>query len=192
MITKKKSVFFAGCIILCVATLLLVYTTLISFGVIRTRSNKLIIRACSIETVYNGEEVSIEDIEILEGKLTFGHEIKPLITGSLKEVGEIEAKLSAVIVDSEGIDVTDKYELECINGTIKVLARDITIKSGSSFKVYDGKELKDDNYYISQGTLVEGHRLMANVTGSITNAGTAVNEILENAVFKSNKKSLLI
>ena len=177
MITKKKSVFFAGCIILCVATLLLVYTTLISFGVIRTRSNKLIIRACSIETVYNGEEVSIEDIEILEGKLTFGHEIKPLITGSLKEVGEIEAKLSAVIVDSEGIDVTDKYELECINGTIKVLARDITIKSGSSFKVYDGKELKDDNYYISQGTLVEGHRLMANVTGSITNAGTAVNEI---------------
>jgi hypothetical protein len=60
---------------------------------------------------------------------------------------------------------------------IKIAKRRVTVTAGSATKVYDGKELKNPNAYITFGSVVNGDVFEAITTGSITEAGTAVNTV---------------
>jgi hypothetical protein len=83
-----------------------------------------------------------------------------------------------------GEDVTGYYTLNVSNyadgesyKVMTVSQREITITTGSSTKEYDEMPLTNSTYYVSYGTLAEGHEVYVAVTGKITNRGTAENYI---------------
>ena len=67
---------------------------------------------------------------------------------------------------------------------MQVFKRAIVLATGSSTKVYDGKELTCDVFYISRGKLAEGHTVSVEVIGKQTSKGKTPNTI--------NKESFVI
>ena len=134
-----------------------------------------------VEKVYDGAGVDAptKDVCILrKGDLMVGHQMKVTYNNSQTiNAGEsIVNEISQIqIFDMMGNDVTDRYVIEVEYGTLTVLKRPITITSTDASKSYDGTPLTDGRYWISSGSLAKGHRLVVNVTGSITNEGSANN-----------------
>ena len=60
---------------------------------------------------------------------------------------------------------------------IRVDPRIITVTSASQTKVDDGKPLENHNVTVTVGSLVEGHRLYAFVSGRVDSVGTKENVI---------------
>ena len=60
---------------------------------------------------------------------------------------------------------------------IRVDARPLTLTASSATKEYDGKYLTSDDFYITKGSLCEGHTLTATLNGSIKSPGEEINMI---------------
>ena len=103
------------------------------------------------------------------------------LAGSITDVGEFDFEafyeLPMKVIDQYGNDVTDNYYIKFVGKPLTVDPRKIVLASGSATKEYDGKPLTDDTVFISQGSLVEGHKLVAKTPGSIIVAGSVKNEI---------------
>ncbi len=116
--------------------------------------------------------------------LVEGHTIHARVIGSQTEVGE-----SVNVCDEERTyirsgerDVTDNYEIQYEYGTLSVKCLAVIyVTSASDWKYWDGTPLTNDGYeyVIQEGELdvAGGHRLVVNVTGSITELGTVSNTI---------------
>ena len=88
-------------------------------------------------------------------------------------------------------NIANGYTLRVVNyvddatyDVLTVVPREITVTTGSATKPYDGTALTDSSYYVSYGLLGTGHKLSIEVTGTISNVGTARNFV--------NKESLKI
>ena len=64
---------------------------------------------------------------------------------------------------------------EVTNGELVITKRQVTLTSGDAEKAYDGRALKSDEITVGGDGFAEGEGLIYNVTGSITNPGTAEN-----------------
>ena len=64
---------------------------------------------------------------------------------------------------------------EVTNGELVITKRQVTLTSGDAEKAYDGRALKNDEISVGGDGFAEGEGLIYNVTGSITNPGTAEN-----------------
>ena len=64
-----------------------------------------------------------------------------------------------------------------VTGSKKVIInkRNVTYTSGSSSKTYDGTEIKNNTVTLTSGSLVSGHTITKNVTGTQTNVGSSNN-----------------
>ncbi len=91
----------------------------------------------------------------------------------------------SIIVMSNDIDVTSAYIFNPIQTDITITPKDITIEADSSSKIYDNTELSNDNYSIS-GSLLPGHTMGVEISGSITNVDTCVNEIISHNILDDN------
>ena len=112
------------------------------------------------------------------GSLGEGHSVASIqVSGSQTELGESPNLPSdAVIVDASGADVTANYDIRYCPGTLGVTERlPLIVIAGSSAKTYDGAPLRDGSF--SCNGLLEGYALQAQVHGSITSVGSAVNAI---------------
>lgn len=178
MLKRRKIVYILGSAIIGIASILLIYFTLMTTGVIQTRRNTLVICSNSTEQVYTGNYVTCEEYEILSGELHTGHEIKMTYTGKLKDVGHVDNTYSLSIVDSEGTDVTERYDLECQYGVITVTKKVISIRSGDSQKLYDGESLSNKSWKLVESSLIKGHRLDVKTIGEITEVGEVDNELV--------------
>ena len=66
------------------------------------------------------------------------------ITGSITSAGSAPNTASdAVIIDSEGRDVTDKYEITYRKGTLVVVKKSVSVKADDKTKVYDNDPATD-------------------------------------------------
>lgn len=79
-------------------------------------------------------------------------------------------------------DVSEYYIVKVVdyNGggsyiPFEIVPREIVIATGSATKADDGKPLTEDSYYVSQGTLVDGHELYVEVIGEALSKGTVFN-----------------
>ena len=78
--------------------------------------------AASETKEYDGEALENSSVIISKGSLVEGHRIETLVVGSITEAGETANKIEAVhIYDAYGRDVTDNYEIECVEGTLTVI-----------------------------------------------------------------------
>ena len=123
-------------------------------------------------TNYGSRPLGVKEVEFIT--ISPDPSITVTATGSRTEPGESENTYTITWGDVN----QNNYVLRDDLGTLKVLERledGVVITASSSSKVYDGKELTNDIYYVRG--LPEGYKVRAAVEGSITEVGSAVNKI---------------
>ena len=129
---------------------------------------------------YDGKPLQAVEWTIIDDVLK-GHSFETSIAGERTEVGEGKSNITARIIDKEGNDVTENYELVCIEGRLTVKPNTLTFQSANAEKTYDGTPLvaTSENgeplYEITTGALLEGHKEIVVMTGSRTLAGKGSN-----------------
>lgn len=144
------------------------------------------IEIATVSKTYDGIALSSNDYDIKEdmGTLLEGHTLKIETTGSLTEAGSITNKLSSyTILDSNGNDVSDFYNLDATNGRIIISKRYVYVQTMGGSKTYDGTALIVSDYDIIPSTdiedgLLSGHEITIKkeFSGAI-NAGEYQNKI---------------
>ncbi|MDE7164887.1 MAG: transglutaminase domain-containing protein [Clostridiales bacterium] len=177
MAKRNKSVYIFGSMLIGIVTVLAVLLILVGTGVIDTSSRDLVFTSASAEAVYDGTEFTDDSWELTSGELKSGHTAKVTVSGAQLNVGTSENHISVTIVDEQGADVSDGYNIKCIAGTLSVTPCYFEIKSGSAEKVYDGTPLTAENYTVAGGELPNGHDISVTYTGTITNVGVAQNNM---------------
>lgn len=98
-----------------------------------------------------------------------------MVEGSQTEIGEgVSTIVSFILYNQFHEDVTDKYDVEYLNGSLRVYAAQnkLTVHVYKLEKTYDGTPLSydPDHWYGMQG-LPEGYTCQLEISGSITNVG---------------------
>ena len=175
MIKQSKLVYVIGSIVIGIITIIAVVAGLMLSGVIDASSHKLVFISKSEEIVYTGQALVCNEYEIESGELKAGHTAEVVMTGSQTEVGESQNTYAVAIYDENGADVTVDYEITTHYGTLKVLPKPLSVKSGDATEEYNGEAVKNSDASISAGELMEGHTIEYIMTGSRTDAGKGDN-----------------
>lgn len=125
-------------------------------GFIKITPRPLTVTAKSAMFVYNGEEQSIKDdtqAESVDG-LAVGEELYSVsYVSSLTDVGTVENVIGEVVLKGS----SDNYEITTVNGTLEITPREVTFKTNSAEKFYDGDPLTEDRSECT--TAKEGHEI---------------------------------
>ena len=89
--------------------------------------------------------------------------------------GGYAVKARDLTASYNGQNVTDNFDVEYLEGNITVVARDVTMTSGTAEKIYDGSALTDSSIAVGGDGFVNGEGAAFNVTGSQTDAGSSSN-----------------
>lgn len=127
------------------------------------------IRANSACFEYDGKEHSVSGFE--QDKFRNG-EVEYCFNGlkahaSLQHAGTVQTIISGSfnILDSEGNDVTDQFNLYPIPGTLTIFPRRVTLKSASISQEYNGYYLANPQIDILENGFCEGEKPSFNVYG---------------------------
>jgi hypothetical protein len=104
------------------------------------------------------EYLDSKDFELLdETMLAPGHKMSCKVTQEIIDGQEVEI-VTLLIFDMNGMDVTKNYNIYNQLFPSKEPIK-LTIKAASDTKQYDGKHFSSERYQITNGKLVDGHRL---------------------------------
>ncbi|MDE6613423.1 MAG: transglutaminase-like domain-containing protein [Clostridia bacterium] len=165
-------------------------------GTLTVHGTGITIITKSAEKVYDGTPLySPEDSWTLSAAtpLTEGHEISAVVMNSSQtDAGSCANAVSDIrITSSDGKDVTGRYEISYVTGTLKVLPVHITIETASAQKVYDGTPLKADGYdIVSPEGLLKGHTATAVTSATLTDVGVKDNFVAEFKVRDANGRDV--
>ncbi len=170
-----KSTYIWGAAVLGVVLVLAVLLALVGLGVIDSAPNKLVISTGSAEAMYAGEALTCDEWELASGELQKGHSLRVDVVGSQLFVGESENLAVVTVLDENGADVTDSYEIEYMLGTLRVLGTPITVQTGGATKAYDGTPLFCAEVSMVLGELLPGHTITLLAVGSQIEVGKSNN-----------------
>ena len=151
------------------------YSLAESLGTLEVTKNdtEITFTAVSDAKTYDGTPLSAGSVTVtgLPGELTF----KAQAQGSQTNAGtSANTVASYAILNQNEEDVTDNFtNIKTADGTLTVTAAPATVMTGSASKAYDGTPLTNGEASITG--LVNGEAAAVTATGSITEAGTAVN-----------------
>ena len=187
MIGKSKIIIAISGILVGLASVLVMYFSLMTTGVIGGNSDayNLVFSTGSSEKTYDGETLTFEQYSLKEGELKEGHTFDVSFTGFQTEVGQSSNDMVVTIKNESGHDVTSKYKITYELGTLTVNSRKVELESLSATKEYDGKPLRCEEYIIKSGSIAEGQTLNLTFTGEITNYGKQSNTFYA-SIFSSN------
>ena len=94
---------------------------------------------------------------------------------------------SARIIDEEGNDVSDQFEIHIIKGQLVIEKRKITIISASKKKEYDGKSLTDNEIIIEGDGIAENEVIEYTVLGEQLLPGISANTFIYEFTGKTDK-----
>ncbi|MBP5270743.1 MAG: hypothetical protein ILO42_07290, partial [Clostridia bacterium] len=77
----------------------------------------------------------------------------------------------AAVIKRDGKDVTDRYDVRYVKGSIIIEPAEVTLTSGSGEKEYDGTPLTDSTVTVTGDGFAAGEGATYNVTGSQTKVG---------------------
>ena len=148
---------------------------------------RITVQTGDAEKYYDGDPLSAEEYQVTSGNVLSGHEVLQPEFPSFTDVGRYANKIKLEIVDKTSKDdMTDGYEITYEYGEIVIKARIIKIVSGSKTKVYDGKPLTCDAYYITglEGIdeIPDEIELAVKNIGSQTEIGSSKNYVGESKV----------
>lgn len=186
--TKKARFTTIICtVMMCAIAVAVFMLTRLLISMLGDAAAKLVFTSGSLSADYDGVKLTDSTWSLSSGELKEGHTALVTVSGAQINVGESQNYISARIVDENGRDVSDEYEIEYQPGTLTVNPVFITIVSDSAVKVYDGEPLTDDGYTILGGkNLPPQCEVEVNVVGTITEIGSTDN-VVESVVIKDKK-----
>lgn len=130
------------------------------------------ISVATLQKVYNGKPLTELAPAIVKGSFAEGDRPDVGFSEYPSEIGSytIQAE-SYLILNSDGEDITYKYNIQWVDGIVTVLPRPITVVAGSAEKVYDDTPLTSPGWKLTEGTVAEGQQLQVIESGSQTMAG---------------------
>ena len=148
---------------------------------------RITVQTGDAEKYYDGDPLSAEEYQITSGNVLSGHEVLQPEFPSFTDVGRYANKIKLEIVDKTSKEnMSDGYEITYEYGEIVIKARIIKIVSGGKTKVYDGKPLTCDAYYITglEGIdeIPDEIELAVKNIGSQTEIGSSKNYVGESKV----------
>ncbi len=126
--------------------------------------------------IYDGTPLSNANYTITSGTLVAGDVINVVTKTELTIVDVVDNVLSVEIETATATDVTSNYVITYEYGFLEVTPRTIVISTPGATKVYDGTPLTNDNWELTEGSLVLDHELTVTVTGTITEVGLTRND----------------
>ena len=134
------------------------------------------IKTQSLERVYDGKEHSTREYTLENGTfLASGDEISVLNSSTIINAGEKTNELGILILNSSSQNVLANYQITYSYGTLRVLKRDITIKTKTDSKTYDAAYLTNETVEVSLGELCEEQKIVASNWASIIDAESVEN-----------------
>lgn len=148
---------------------------------------RITVQTGDAEKYYDGNPLSAEEYQVTSGNVLSGHEVLQPEFPSFIDVGRYANKIKLEIVDKTSKEnMSDGYEITYEYGEIVIKARIIKIVSGGKTKVYDGKPLTCDAYYITglEGIdeIPDEIELAVKNIGSQTEIGSSKNYVGESKV----------
>ncbi len=167
----KKVLIISGSIILC---LLAALAIVVAVADVEGGKNgiTLVFKSADASAEYDGTALVAPEWELTSGALEKGHVAKVSVTGSQTEAGEGKNTLSVTILNDDGDDVTDRYNIKLNEGTLSVYKKNVEFVAKSLQKTYDGTPLKCNEYEIISGGILADHRAVATYSGELIEAGT--------------------
>ena len=160
---------------------------------IKINEQALGVSALDVTQVYDGTAYGVTAIATINGVPTQDATIKYKVIN-----GDYILSTSPTITDVDTIKVEFEaslygYQTVRNEATVEITPRPILITAASDTKVYDGKELTNDNIRVSPVpestfTVLDDHSYAATVTGSQTRVGSSKNIASAGKVFKAGKE----
>jgi len=147
----------------------------VSYGTLTVKKRKIHIQTASAEKVYDGTPLSA-DYHVISGSLCEGHSLYIKSQTSFTEPSVEENRIEFGIMDSNGKDVTDCYDIRCTYGKLNVRVRVIHIETESVMQEYDGKPV-GGQYEMTIGSLCDGHSLYLQSADYIGTVSTGKNVV---------------
>ena len=128
---------------------------------------------------YVDESTTITPTEIVgfDHYQSLGYSIECVLEGSQTGLGASASRIieeSIRIKDSDGVDVTNQFQLNLFTGLLQIYEKEITIITDSIEEEYDGLDHMANHVTITGADDLE---VVYNVIGSQKNVGTSMNEI---------------
>jgi len=153
------------------------YDITAQFGILSILPRSLALYTESAEKIYDGEALLHDAIKIRSGTLAEGDTMQASSPVSATAVGTVENKREVTLVNRDGRDVTEQYDISWEFGTLTVQPRPLTLVTGSAEKIYDGTALRCPDYRIQEGSLAPRETLSPTSKPSITEVGKRENDI---------------
>ncbi len=158
---------------------------------ITQNAGKITVTAGSDTKVYDGTALTKNTYSI--AGLPEGFTAVVTVSGSIKDAGSAENKVTSVTIKKDGENVTDQFSgIETVSGTLTVTKRTVTLKSESASKAFDGTPLTKPDVIVGGDRFVDGEISSLKATGTITKAGSVTNtiEYTENGRFKADNYTI--
>lgn len=148
------------------------------FGTLEVQPRPITILTKNAEKVYDGEPISNKEWEISQDSLVAsGENLHVEVTGSLTNVGLVTNEADVHVYSKDGKDVSQNYVINRAFGTLEVKPIDIVVYTSSANKIYDGEELAETGWKVSEDTpIMDGHHIEVTTFGRITEVGETEND----------------
>lgn len=133
-----------------------IYNIEVDTGTLTVSPWAIKLRTGSITAIYDGSELQCDKWEIRSGKLMPGDRLEASAITSLAQPGTIENTMRFSVVDENGLDVTNRYQITVDTGTLTMQPRPITIQTGSATAVLSGQPLQCNDFTVIAGSLADG------------------------------------
>lgn len=146
-------------------------------GTLTVEKAKITIKPKDASKIYDGNALSAKGIEIVSGRLYLDHKFVDIeFDGEITNVGTAKSSISSYkLVDGDGNDKSNCYDVTLNDGELIVNKRPITIKTGSARKLYDGNPLSCKEYTITSGSLASGQQIVVESFTEISEVGKSEN-----------------
>ena len=152
------------------------------FGTLSVLPRPVTVSTLSSTKVYDGEPLTCPEWEITsESGLLPQHSMQSVVMPAERtEVGASENYISEVLVRDGERDVTANYSFTYHFGELTVTPRNLTVRSGSAEKQYDGEPLVCGDWeLVSVTQQVSGHEVVVGISGVRIEIGESENTIAE-------------
>ncbi len=153
------------------------YEIIPKYGELEVQRSKLSFISESAEKIWDGQPLKNEKVRLVDGSVYDGAEWKAGEYASPTDVGRYHNTYTITITDPDGVDITEKYDIEREYGDLTIRQGHLLLASGSGTKEYDGTALTNDECRIVEGSVAEGHKIQMRAIGSIQEVGFSRNTI---------------
>lgn len=161
------------------------YQIKVKTGQLEVLRKKLTFKSESATKIYDGQPFQYMDASLIKGRTKYGGSFVFEDFAAVTEPGVYPNTFSVTVMNSDDEDVTDQYEIEYEFGELSVYCSELTIRSDSAVKEYDGTPLTKEGWSLQSGRLYQGHTLKVENTGSITQTGSCKNTISARVIDQS-------